>query len=294
MLECDKSFSRSGPLAKHVRVHEKEILQAIEQGAKRSGSNATMPALASAGSKPAQKLKLVFGSNKSTAPATPVEKVEPDTALLGPRNFPVDCRFTDVEAALPVDQLFDLLRHQIHWATQESTVLEDDITTMESKRKTEWLGKELVLENILEAEFEGAKRRKVFSSGRWARESSVGDIERDKLLSTAQKVQDDAKIASKLPMKGETGEPPWYRSEAWRIKKAAAREAKPQKDLEARAKHVAEESRREEDEDEEIEEGDGEGDGDGEDEEEDDHDDGDPEDDEDDRTRHEGHEVTEG
>ena len=275
-----------------MRAHENDTLQAIEHGAKRSSGNTTMPALASAGSK-TQKLKLVFGSSKSTAPATPVEKVEPDTALLGARSFPTDCRFTDIEAALPVDQLFELLRHQIHWATQENHTLEDDIATLEAKRKTEWLGKELVLENILEAELELAKRRKTFTDrSTWGVRSLTRENELDIFVATRKKLEDDARIARMLPMKGGTEEPPWYRTEAWRIKNAAEEARKqPKGKATVRANHVAAENRRTEEAAEMV---DGKGGGDGEaEEEEDEHDDGDGEDDEDDRTRDEVDEATE-
>lgn len=233
-------------------VHETDSLRAAELALKRTENDSPAPMLPPA--KP-QKLKLVFGSSKSSNPILPLEKSGSDiTSAIAAVKYPIDCRFTDAEASLTSAQLFELLRRQIFWAQKEGRDLEQEVEQMEEKRKREWLGKELVLENLMEAEFEGGQKRKVFVSKRSRRSARSKENDRVRMDKTLEAMRKDAALAGKLPMKGLTDEPPWYRGEAWQLAKAAAKEAKPKKDREDRAKDEEDQRRAEEEEEDEEEE----------------------------------------
>ena len=90
----------------------------------------------------------------------------------------------------------------------------------ESRRRREWTSKELVFENVLEAEFAGAESRgvlgEIFAFDGWgARYDArlncwVNCSQYDEVAIEA--MRRDAAIASKLPMQGISR--PWYRDPA--------------------------------------------------------------------------------
>ena len=108
----------------------------------------------------------------------------------GPYEYPEDVKFTEEELAMPPDLLFKLLRRQIHWARDEGKELQEEVGLMEEKRKEEWMAKELVLANVIEAELATAHTRGAVT------EESV------------KRILDDLP-PTPLPMTG--AEPPWYR-----------------------------------------------------------------------------------
>lgn len=77
---------------------------------------------------------------------------EAENLPLPPYEYPADIQFTDEELAMPPDKLFSLLRRQVHWAQEEGSELKNDIKSLEDSRKEEWMEKELVLVNVMEAE----------------------------------------------------------------------------------------------------------------------------------------------
>lgn len=173
--ECDRAFTRSDALAKHMRtVHETEALRPSDPVPKHHSSNP---------SNKNQRLRLVFknnGTDKSGSPMPasphsqsttgqqlpppPVEnEYEHNNVLYRPldpslpsgpltRKFPHDIQFTKAELDMPAPDLARLLHRQIHWATQEGEELKTEVERLEKRRKDEWLAKELVLENAMEAE----------------------------------------------------------------------------------------------------------------------------------------------
>lgn len=76
---------------------------------------------------------------------------EPPTTS-NPTPYPPDISFTPNEASLPPQQLFRLLRRQHHWTLTDNVDLRGEVALLEQKRKEEWLAKELVLANVMEAE----------------------------------------------------------------------------------------------------------------------------------------------
>ena len=148
-----------------------------------------------------QRLKLIIkqpangktdiDSNATESPP-PVNGNEDD--VTGPYEWPEGeaTVFTKEESALPPSQLFRLLRRQVAWSEQAGKELEAEVQELEKKRRAEWMEKELVLYNLMEAECAVA-----FMRG--------GD--QQKVL----KIVDEDLPKNPLPL--EKGDTPWYRSQ---------------------------------------------------------------------------------
>ena len=153
-LECDKAFTRSDALAKHMRtVHETEALRPSDPVPKNYSSIPPKP----------QRLKLIVnskpreegnGDNEVDDEATVYSNTDAEDEVLpaAPFEYPADVQFTEEELEKSPDRLFKLLRRQIHWSEEDGSDLQDEIRSLEAKRKKEWIAKELVLANLMEAE----------------------------------------------------------------------------------------------------------------------------------------------
>lgn len=158
--ECDKAFTRSDALAKHMRtVHEPEQLKGD----------------AAATSKKPAKIKITNGIGVRYAqddtgpthdedgnPVTPsgdndnikyIPAHHPTTGQPGFMiTYPPDIHFTAWESSVPANQLMRLLRRQLHWAQTEGASLKRELVDLERRRKEEFGLKEILLEGLLEAE----------------------------------------------------------------------------------------------------------------------------------------------
>ena len=105
-------------------------------------------------------------------------------------EYPEDVKFTEEELAMPPDQLFKQLRRQVHWAEEDGKELQAEVKVMEGQKKEEWMAKELVLANLMEAELAVAHIKGALSAENLQR--VLGDLP-----------------PHPLPMTGE--EVPWYR-----------------------------------------------------------------------------------
>ncbi|KAL1637620.1 hypothetical protein SLS58_009293 [Diplodia intermedia] len=174
--ECDRAFTRSDALAKHMRtVHETEALRPSDPVPKHHSSNP---------SNKNQRLRLVFKNNGTEKPGSPMpasphsqsgpgqqgqppvppeNEYEHNNVIYRPldptiphspltRKFPQDIQFTKDELSLSAPDLMRLLTRQIQWATLEGDELKAEVDAQEKARKDEWLSKELILENMMEAE----------------------------------------------------------------------------------------------------------------------------------------------
>jgi hypothetical protein len=172
-VECDRSFTRSDALAKHMRtVHETEALRPSDPVPKHHSSNPFNKH---------QKLRLTFKAasdsgknNPPSLPASPLtgptavdEDYEHDNVMYVPsgagqqeyvRQFPPDVHFTEEELALPGATLYRVLRMQFAWASEDSEALRLEIEELDERRRREWTGKELALENLMEGEVVGLER----------------------------------------------------------------------------------------------------------------------------------------
>ncbi|MCJ1475884.1 hypothetical protein MMC13_004548 [Lambiella insularis] len=192
--ECDRSFTRSDALAKHMRtVHETEALRPSDP-IPRSHSQAQL--------KP-QRLKLIVNAKPPGRAGTSGDVNELDgstltnatsdidtyTQAVGPLEYPSELHFTDEELAMSPDQLFKLLRRHLHWVQDENQELKKEVETLEARRKEEWQAKELVLANLMEAELATAHSAK---------------MDFDKII----RLKDELLPEQMLPIAGQT---PWYR-----------------------------------------------------------------------------------
>jgi len=194
-------------------VHETEALRPSDPVPKHHSSHA-LKVQGSGG-----RIKLVFskgangvGDNEKSNTSTPGpnnQQADGDydnhvTYVPGPSGndddwevqYPSDIQFTEDELALPPDQLFRLLRRQLHWAQQESTSLKQSIEELEVQRKSAFFDKELVLENVLEAEsvIIGIKGIPSGPDGAYVR----------------SRIREDIKPAKLLDLQGDK---PWWREE---------------------------------------------------------------------------------
>lgn len=193
--ECDRSFTRSDALAKHMRtVHETEALRPSDPVPKNHLSGSFKP----------QRLKLIVNSkppqNDSRGPDSgdglidddatigATSDINPDPFPPVPFEYPPDIHFADEELSMGPDELFKLLRRQVHWAQQEGSELRSEVEALEKKRKEMWQAKELVLANLMEAEMSNAV---------------LWGFDRDKVVAMKDDLPD-----LMLPMSGKT---PWYR-----------------------------------------------------------------------------------
>lgn len=125
-------------------------------------------------------------------------------------QFPPDMNFTNHELSLSAPELFRLLRRQLHWATQEGEQLRAEAEILEKQRKDEWITKELVMENVMEAEL-AQTRRKRLEAG------LIDEPESFKLLEA------DILPSKKLDIQPKLDKIPWWREEAWVNRQAEAR-----------------------------------------------------------------------
>ncbi|KAF2706870.1 hypothetical protein K504DRAFT_412500 [Pleomassaria siparia CBS 279.74] len=244
--ECDRSFTRSDALAKHMRtVHETEALRPSDPVPKHHSSNP---------SNRFQRLRLVLNERqkqeKGSTPASPSQPpgsaTVPALAItpvpsvaagpMGPINpmtadaeyahnniiymqdlgspnmptmvqFPPDMNFTPDELLLPAPELFKLLRRQLHWATQEGEQLRTEADILEKQRKDEWYAKELVMENYMEAEL-ATTRRKRLDAGLYDEPDTFKMMEGDIIPS------------KKLEVQPKLGKLPWWREKSWVTRQA--------------------------------------------------------------------------
>lgn len=163
--ECDRSFTRSDALAKHLRtVHETDNLKPSDP----------VPKGHSSMQKP-QRLKLVFNSKPPASETTEAlsspypNDVKPDVvdqdddATLprtgSPSPMPDDLNWTEEELKMSPYDLFRKLRREVHWLEHDvAPALKAENERLEQKKLEEWQKKELAFVNWTEAELALAYR----------------------------------------------------------------------------------------------------------------------------------------
>ena len=159
--ECDRSFTRSDALAKHMRtVHETEALRPSDPVPK--NHNPPHPNGTAGSQGTLRRIKITMGGSKTTngnpdLPTLPTDQpghVDMDTLPLDLPPWPADLQFTPAELALPPSQLFRLLRRQLHWAQQERDQLRAEMESLDENRRNEWKATQLLVDDILSKEIE--------------------------------------------------------------------------------------------------------------------------------------------
>jgi hypothetical protein len=149
-IECDRAFTRSDALAKHMRtVHETEALRPSDPIPK-----SMQPMIKS-------RLKL---SGKTEQPHNGVPHplngvTNGNDTPVWTSSYPAELGFTAEEEARGSKELYRLLRRQVHWAEEEGELLKRQCEHLEEMRKKEWLDKEVLLDQVIRNEISWNERR---------------------------------------------------------------------------------------------------------------------------------------
>lgn len=184
--ECDRSFTRSDALAKHMRtVHETEALRPSDPVPKSQLLN-NLPNAATPTNKVQRiKLKLSFGprgedtesstNGEGGGGGSRVGDIDGQEAELLPvPEFTPDLGFDAHELALPPSQLYRLLRRQVHWAEIETSKLKRQWQELEPKRKAAFFEKEAALTEVIDAE---GRLSKVVSDAQRDADKETGNVQ---------------------------------------------------------------------------------------------------------------------
>ena len=156
-IECDRAFTRSDALAKHHRtVHETEALRPSDPIPKSMQTKA--------------RLKHIMQAPEPHVGAHtpgPMNGASSGTDLNGwISSFPPELGFTAEEESRGPQELWELLRRQLHWAEEETDSLKQQCEMMETIRKKEWIEKEILLDQTLKNEISWHARRSAVLAGR--------------------------------------------------------------------------------------------------------------------------------
>ncbi|KAL2132524.1 hypothetical protein VTI74DRAFT_3714 [Chaetomium olivicolor] len=160
--ECDRAFTRSDALAKHMRtVHETEALRPSDpvpksmQGAGGSGKT--------------KNLKIIIKTPQSHAAGQDdtVDDGSVGDDSSGEMFTPLtaDQGFTSDELGMPLERLMKLCRLQVKWAEEEGERLKAECKQWEELYKHEWLEKEVLLDQVVQSEQAWHRRRQAVLTG---------------------------------------------------------------------------------------------------------------------------------
>ncbi|PSR97521.1 hypothetical protein BD289DRAFT_384048 [Coniella lustricola] len=160
--ECDKCFTRSDALAKHMRtVHETEALRPSDPVPKSMQTGSA--------SNKSTKLKIIIRTPQSHA-AGHDDTI--DDGISGDEH-PVDLftqltekdGFTKRELEMPLKALHYVCKHQVKWAEDDGEQLKQECKTWEEAYKQAWLEKEVLLSQMIKSEIGWHERRTAILSG---------------------------------------------------------------------------------------------------------------------------------
>jgi hypothetical protein len=156
-LECDRAFTRSDALAKHMRtVHETEALRPSDP----------IPKSMHPSSK-SSRLKLIIKPSQMTVDGQPSSNghINGTNPPGWSSSYSQDLGFTAEEGARGSEALWRLLRRQVHWAEEEGESLKRQCEAMEDTRKKEWMEKEVLLDQVISNEASWHQRREKVLAG---------------------------------------------------------------------------------------------------------------------------------
>ncbi|KAJ5459277.1 hypothetical protein N7530_011221 [Penicillium desertorum] len=160
--ECDRNFTRSDALTKHMRsVHETDTMRPNDSITKVHGTPGSTTGT------PASKLQRI--RLKLTQPREPGTESEPHTEAITivPNPITTDAHdpdettmpefgpeldFDESELALPPRDLYRLLRRQIAWAGKEAAQLQAEWEEIRPRRERAWREKEAIFDDLIHAE----------------------------------------------------------------------------------------------------------------------------------------------
>lgn len=156
-IECDRAFTRSDALAKHMRtVHETEALRPSDPVPK------SMQAAPSSKSK----LKIIFKTPQSQSNGHDDEPATGDDANSEYFTALTSEMFTADELAFPVDKLYRKCHWEAKWANEVHDTLSKECKQWEEVYYKEWLDKEALLSQVIQSEVDWHERRAAILSGK--------------------------------------------------------------------------------------------------------------------------------
>ncbi|KAI0022449.1 zinc finger protein [Xylariomycetidae sp. FL0641] len=155
--ECDRAFTRSDALAKHMRtVHETEALRPSDPVPKSAQNHGD--------GRKGNKLKIILKTPQSHSTG------HDDTADDGDGNDELSADFftplteqhgfTSRELALDVEPLWKLSAANLRWAMKEGESLRRECKALEAIYRQEWLEKEVLVDQVSQFEEDWWQRRK--------------------------------------------------------------------------------------------------------------------------------------
>ncbi|KAK4105599.1 hypothetical protein N658DRAFT_417450 [Parathielavia hyrcaniae] len=157
--ECDRAFTRSDALAKHMRtVHETEALRP---------SDPVPKSMQSATGK-SRNLKIIIKTPQSHAAGhdDAVDEGSAGDESSGDMftQLTEEQGFSPEEREMPLKRLLNLCRLQVKWAEADGEQLRAECKQWEEFYKQEWLEKEVLLEQVVKSEKEWYSRRQAVLS----------------------------------------------------------------------------------------------------------------------------------
>ncbi|KAK8070126.1 INO80 complex subunit 1 [Apiospora phragmitis] len=165
--ECDRAFTISDALAKHMRtVHETEALRPSDPVPK--SMQTREPA------RGPNKLKIILKTQQPRASSS-----HHDDGLLGDDGDGSDDAmgsdfftplteqqgFTDKELKMDPESLWKICVAHLKWATGDGEALRDECRELEGESRLEWLEKEVLLDQVKQVEEDWWRRRKAVLAG---------------------------------------------------------------------------------------------------------------------------------
>ncbi|KAJ5370403.1 uncharacterized protein N7496_006495, partial [Penicillium cataractarum] len=154
--ECDRNFTRSDALTKHMRsVHELDNLRPTEVKAAAAGSVTGTPV------SKLQRIRLKLSQpakepgSETDHPNEPILTTitaHDDSEDTSMPEFGPELGFDERELAMAPRDLYRLLRRQIFWAEKETTQLKSEWDELRPKREQSWLEKEAIFDDVIDAE----------------------------------------------------------------------------------------------------------------------------------------------
>ncbi|KAI0391366.1 hypothetical protein F5Y17DRAFT_15430 [Xylariaceae sp. FL0594] len=175
--ECDRAFTRSDALAKHMRtVHETEALRP---------SDPVPKSMQHASEKKANKFKIIIktpqahsaGHDDGGDDGDGSDDMSTDffTALTEQQGF------TDEELAMDMESLWKLCVANVKWATRENEELQEECKEAEEIYRQEWLEKEALVNQAARIEEDWWRRRQAVLEAEAAKEAGAEDDSNDAL-----------------------------------------------------------------------------------------------------------------
>ncbi|KAJ2981573.1 hypothetical protein NUW58_g6655 [Xylaria curta] len=193
LQECDRAFTRSDALAKHMRtVHETEALRPSDPVPKSMQHHG--------GEKKGNKLKIIIKTPQSHAAGQDdaVDDGDASDEITADFFTPLTEQqgFTSRELAMDMDSLWRLCVANLKWATTEGEELREECEELEEIYRQEWLEKEALVDQASQVEKDWWQRRKAVLAAEAENRTLNGEAAEDDSHDAIDSLQGDRARAS--------------------------------------------------------------------------------------------------